>query len=142
MSLTNQIHRISQIIENHYAQVAPSELTARQVAVLEAISRLPSPSQTAVVEETGIDRSTLAEMVRRLVHRGFVIRKRSKDDARAYVLQISGTGLAALKAGRAAREKAEQKFLKSRLAPADQAQITRILGYLTRDLAQDAIAAE
>jgi DNA-binding MarR family transcriptional regulator len=45
-----------------------------------------------VVERTGIDRSTLADVVRRLAKRGLVQRRRSRADARAYVLKLTGEG--------------------------------------------------
>jgi DNA-binding MarR family transcriptional regulator len=41
---------------------------------------------------TGIDRSTMAEIVSRLHKRRLIERRRSKDDARAYVLKLSESG--------------------------------------------------
>ncbi len=40
-------------------------------------------SQTDIVNLTGIDRSTLADIVRRLVKKGLLQRRRTKQDARA-----------------------------------------------------------
>ncbi|MFA9473714.1 MAG: MarR family transcriptional regulator [Filomicrobium sp.] len=40
--------------------------------MLKAVSGNESPSQSSLVEQIGIDRSTLAEIVRRLVQRGLL----------------------------------------------------------------------
>lgn len=68
------------------------ELTPRQYAVMAAIADSKLPSQTDLVALTGIDRSTLADIVRRLVDRGLVHRKRTKHDARAYQLALTEKG--------------------------------------------------
>jgi DNA-binding MarR family transcriptional regulator len=49
-------------------------------------------SQTDIVERTGIDRSTLAHIVRRLKDKGLVRRRRTKEDARAYAVRLTGVG--------------------------------------------------
>jgi len=48
---------------------------------------------------TGIDRSTLAEMVRRMLERGLLSRERTEKDARANAVAITGSGRKALRAG-------------------------------------------
>jgi DNA-binding MarR family transcriptional regulator len=65
--------------------------------VLRAISLANEPSQTQLVETTGIDRSTLADIVRRLVDRGLVMRKRTRHDARMYALRLSDKGSATMR---------------------------------------------
>ena len=67
-------------------------LPSSETPVLAAIDAGDGPSQTDIVEETGIDRSTLAEIVLRLVKRGLVSRKRARDDARAYVVKLTADG--------------------------------------------------
>lgn len=57
-----------------------------------AIADSKLPSQTDLVHVTGVDRSTLADIVRRLVQRGYVHRKRTKHDARAYQLTLTERG--------------------------------------------------
>ena len=49
---------------------------------------------------TGIDRSTLAVLVKRLVTAGYVRRRRSKTDARAYVVRLTDNGRKVLDANR------------------------------------------
>ena len=72
--------------------VGPIDITARQLSVLSAVAQLNDPSQTRLCEVTGIDRSTLADIVRRLVGRGWLSRHRTTDDARMYAVQITAEG--------------------------------------------------
>lgn len=80
------------------ANIGEVSLTPRQFEVLKAVSLSDEPSQTLLVELTGIDRSTLADIVRRLVERNLLKRKRTRHDARMYAVTLSGEGQAALKA--------------------------------------------
>ncbi|WP_291154827.1 MarR family transcriptional regulator [Hyphomicrobium sp.] len=68
------------------------DLTARQYAVLVALARSEGLSQSKLVDATGIDRSTMADIVRRMLKKGIIQRKRDKDDARAYEVTITSEG--------------------------------------------------
>ena len=48
------------------------------------------------MDVTGVDRSTLADIVRRLVKRRLISRKRTKEDARAYALTLTDAGRRAI----------------------------------------------
>lgn len=74
----------------------PAKLTSRQYVVLHTIGAAPGINQITLVEKTGIDRSTLSEIVRRLAKKGLVQRKRSTSDLRAYSLRILRKGASAL----------------------------------------------
>lgn len=67
-------------------------LTPRQVAVLVAIGQNEGSSQTRIVDITGVDRSTLTDVIRRLVRKGLLQRRRTKHDARAYALKLTDEG--------------------------------------------------
>lgn len=82
-------------------------LTLRQLALLEAINDAPGSSQTQLVEMTRIDRSTLADIVRRLVRRDLVKRVRQRDDARAYALRLTPAGVQLQRAGTTVRRDVE-----------------------------------
>src|SRR5688572_27203056 len=90
------LHRASQcaadIFDANVDGVSP-----RQLVVLIAISENEGKSQTALVEWTGVDRSTLSEMVGRLQTKGLVHRRRTKEDARAYAVQLTPAGRQALR---------------------------------------------
>lgn len=75
-----------------------SDLTPRQYSVLDALSQRETASQTELCGMTGIDRSTLADIVKRLLRKGLVQRSRRKDDARAYAVRLSAEGRKRLRA--------------------------------------------
>ena len=87
------LHRASQYSEELFAKaLETSDLTARQLIVLEVVASEDKPSQTAICEKSGIDRSTLADMVRRLIDKGLLARKRTKEDARRYAVRLTDEG--------------------------------------------------
>jgi DNA-binding MarR family transcriptional regulator len=89
-SLVHLLHRAVQVADLAFLdRVAEVEITPRQFAVLTAVANDPSASQTQLVAVTGVDRSTLADLVKRLVKKGLLQRKRSRDDARAYEVRLT-----------------------------------------------------
>lgn len=96
-SATHLLHRAGQHAEDMFARAtADLGITARQFVVLAAIDGLERPSQTALCETSGIDRSTLADIVRRLEMRGLIHRERTKADARMYAVSVTDEGRALL----------------------------------------------
>jgi len=69
-----------------------ADLTPRQYTVLTAAQARQGPSQAALVADTGIDRSTLADIIGRLVTKGLVERHRTQRDARAYAIAVTDKG--------------------------------------------------
>jgi DNA-binding MarR family transcriptional regulator len=96
-SATHLLHRAGQHAEDMFARAtADLGITARQFVVLAAIDGLERPSQTTLCETSGIDRSTLADIVRRLEMRGLIHRERTKADARMYAVSVTDEGRALL----------------------------------------------
>jgi DNA-binding MarR family transcriptional regulator len=92
-SPSHLFHRIAQCINEVFeAEQKDAGLTPRQVTVLATIAKNEGLSQTGIVERTGIDRSTLADIVRRLHRKGLVQRRRTRDDARAYSVKLTDEG--------------------------------------------------
>jgi DNA-binding MarR family transcriptional regulator len=92
-SATHLLHRAGQHAEEMFARASGSlGITARQFVVLAAIDGLDRPSQTTLCHVSGIDRSTLADIVRRLEMRGLVHRERTKSDARMYAVSVTDEG--------------------------------------------------
>lgn len=113
-SMLHLLHRAGQVADEMFSEeMHGSDLTPRQFAVLRVLQRLESASQTDIVNETGIDRSTLADIVKRLVARGLIARRRSKSDARAYAVRLTPSGKDALKSAEPASERVESRLLKS-----------------------------
>ena len=110
--------RCQQYLGDVYARKTPEmNLTRQQYLVLSVLDHEDGMSQTALVDVTGIDRSTLAEMIRRLLPRGFVARKQAENDARANVVTITVAGRRALKSARPAAESAEREVLEALPGP-------------------------
>lgn len=133
-SVLHLLHRAGQVADDLFAkEIADDALTPRQFAVLAVLAQKQTASQTDIVAATGIDRSTLADIVRRLVERGLVARKRSRLDARAYDVRLTASGQAALKAAQPAVDRIEERML--RLLPAaKRADFVEALGQLVRSL--------
>ena len=112
------IRRCQQFYGDLYAREAGSrELTKQQFTLLCALEHNDGASQTTLVEITGIDRSTLAEMVRRMLERGLLSRERTEEDQRANAIAISPSGRKALRAARNAADRAERALLDALPAP-------------------------
>lgn len=100
-SPSHLMHRALQLALDIYAEeMGPSGLTQRQFAVLEAVSVKSGLTQTDLVRATGIDRSTLADLVSRMTTKGLLERERSTLDARAKAVRLSPSGTEALETAR------------------------------------------
>jgi len=120
-SPSHLIRRCAQYFGDLYAHEAgASELTKQQFTLLAALEHNEGVSQTALVEITGIDRSTLAEMVRRMLDKGLLSRERTEDDQRANSVAISPSGRKALRSARTASERAEKALLEALPLPERQ----------------------
>ena len=92
-SISHLLHRANQVAAERFAKaIGDTDVTPRQVAVLGIVATNEGVSQTGIVEASGIDRSTLADIVRRLVKRGLLARRRSKQDTRAYNVTLTTEG--------------------------------------------------
>jgi len=79
------LHRAAQCADCIFSEeIAGTDLTPRQYTVLAVIADEEGLSQTELVMRTGIDRSTVADMIKRLVRRGWLHRRRMSSDARTY----------------------------------------------------------
>ncbi|MGE0740801.1 MAG: MarR family winged helix-turn-helix transcriptional regulator [Hyphomonadaceae bacterium] len=91
-SASHLLHRAEQLATDRFMQLVGDSVTLRQFAVLAAIAEAPGLSQADLVRATGIDRSTLAEMITRMDKRSWVTRTASAVDARAVSLRLAPTG--------------------------------------------------
>lgn len=96
-SLGHLLHRAAQRALDFYAEEAgPGAVTQRQHAVLAAVAAREGAAQADLVASTGVDRSTLADMVARMIDKGLLARERSNLDARANAVRLTDAGRAAL----------------------------------------------
>ncbi len=121
------LHRIEQYASDVFLEeMKETSLTPRQFAVLLTISEYEGLSQTGLVDQTGIDRSTLADIIRRMLKKGLVSRKRTKDDARAYSVNLTVKGKEALSIAVPASLSADDKILKT-LPDSDREDFLKLL---------------
>ncbi len=107
-SPSHLLHRAQQIAANESASaLAAAGITLRQFSVLAALSGNDGVSQSDLVNATGIDRSTLADMVARMEKAGLIKRVASKTDKRAKVVSLMAKGKKAYEKALPAVEKAD-----------------------------------
>ncbi len=135
-SVLHLLHRAAQCANDIFdTELSRSELTPRQLAVLDAIAANEGASQTTLVEITGIDRSTLADIMRRMIKKGLVQRRRTKTDARAYAVALSEEGRRALKRAGPAADRADLRILEA-LPASSRNQFVRSLTAIVDKLVQ------
>jgi len=106
------LRRAQQYAYDLYAkEVGKTGPTPRQFAVLHTVSENEGLSQTDLVRRTGIDRSTLADMISRLISKGLLARERTKTDARANAVRITPAGKKVLAGAMSKVVKAEDAAL-------------------------------
>lgn len=108
------LHRAGQCAaEIFQMELGSGDITPRQFAVLVTVSQNEGLSQTHLVERTGIDRSTLADVVRRMLKKGLLQRRRTREDARAYAVKLTDEGWRVLKSVDPLARKVDEKILSS-----------------------------
>jgi DNA-binding MarR family transcriptional regulator len=106
------LRRAQQYADDLYKkEVGATGPTPRQFTVLHTVGQQEGLSQTDLVRRTGIDRSTLADMIARLTKKGYIARSRTKDDARANSVSLTAQGRKAMKSAETKVMKAEGQAL-------------------------------
>lgn len=106
------LHRACQCAGDIFQrEIDERELTPRQYAILLTVSQNEGLSQTHLVEKTGIDRSTLADVVRRMLKKGLLQRRRTREDARAYAVKLTEEGWRVLESADPLAKRVDEKVL-------------------------------
>lgn len=112
-SPSHLLHRALQRALDIYAEeFGESDLTQRQFAVLAAADAREGATQADLVRVTGIDRSTLADMAKRMIDKGLLERERSNLDARANAVRLTAAGRSTLGAAQPRMAAADTRLLK------------------------------
>ncbi|WP_374453660.1 MarR family winged helix-turn-helix transcriptional regulator [Phenylobacterium sp.] len=139
-SPSHLLHRALQLALDIYAdEQGEGGVTQRQYAVLAAVEAYEGLTQTDLVRTTGIDRSTLADMVARMIVKGLLERQRSTADARANAVSLTQAGRLALAEAKPKMAAADARLLRL-LSSAKREALTAGLRELIR--AGDEAAAE
>jgi DNA-binding MarR family transcriptional regulator len=114
-------------------EAGKSGLTHRQFTVLSAVDVFEGKSQTELVKVTGIDRSTLADLVARLMSQGYVQRRRTKEDARTNSVRLTPVGRKALKAAQAGADSVDKMML-SLVSASDRRTVLECLALISSEM--------
>jgi DNA-binding MarR family transcriptional regulator len=140
-SAIHLLHRAGQCADDLFAKhMGATDITPRQFAVLKALSASDEPSQSVLVEKTGIDRSTMADIIRRLVGKSLVQRRRTRRDARMYAVRLTEKGKTALEHAEPVVRMTDERILSA--VPAAQREqflraLTRIVETIGPDVTKD-----
>ena len=103
-------------------------LTQKQVSLLWLVDDHAGIAQTGLAQRMRMDRATTMAIVNRLQSKGYLVRRKSKTDARKQALSLTVPGRKALLRAKGAIEQHEQ-WLKARFT---QQEVARLLELLTR----------
>lgn len=109
-SIAHLLHRAQQVGADKFAD-RNHPVSLRQFGVLAAIGAHPGANQRDLVRAASIDRSTLADMLKRLELIGLVEKTASETDARANCIALTLLGREVLIAGADDARKADQAVL-------------------------------
>jgi DNA-binding MarR family transcriptional regulator len=88
--------RLYQAYLSAWVRRVDATLTGPQFAVLTAVGSYPGVDQGSLASSVALDRSTMADIVRRLEDRELVIRETAANDGRRKLLYLSDQGVAKL----------------------------------------------
>ncbi len=97
-------HRVAAWLAGH------AELTNVQFSALSAIRHVPRMSQRELGDALDLDRSTIADIVRRLERNGWILRSTSRLDRRRIELELTVDGRRELAATRPAALEVERRL--------------------------------
>lgn len=106
------IRRLHQL---HYAlffeECAGTDITPVQYGLMTILSTHPDSDQIAIANALGIDRTNVADVLRRLTAAGLVERRRSEKDKRAVLSRLTPQGETLLKSLYPAMARAQERLL-------------------------------
>lgn len=85
--------RLQQAHHLLWTTMVSEEITSPQFGVLNALTAEPGLDQRAVGERVGLDRSTIAEVVTRLIRRDLLAKERDPADGRRFLLRLTDEGV-------------------------------------------------
>jgi DNA-binding MarR family transcriptional regulator len=144
-SPSHLLHRaLQRALDIYVEEFGETGITQRQYAVLAAADEREGATQADLVRITGIDRSTLADMARRMIGKGLLERERSNVDARANAVRLTEEGRLALADARPKMAQADGRLLKLISGGGRRSAFVGLLRDLTRtpDEAKSAKAAK
>ena len=109
-------------------------ITGRQLAVLVVLDVAEPLSQLDAAKELGVDRTTMVALIDELEDKGLVERRRSPDDRRKNIVELTAHGKQTLAEGERRHQETEKTFLAGAgLTPLEADLFVRILKRLAVD---------
>ncbi|AGI71040.1 MarR family transcriptional regulator [Octadecabacter arcticus 238] len=124
------IRRLHQIHVGLFAEACGADgVTAVQFAILSVLLKSDGIDQLTLSKAVGIDRTSGADVIKRLVRNELVTREPSKNDARAKAVRITTAGRRLIGEMQPAMEAAQDKLMDP-LNAEDQAEFMQLLSRL------------
>ncbi|MFF1642697.1 MarR family winged helix-turn-helix transcriptional regulator [Streptomyces sp. NPDC058246] len=124
-------HTQLRLTERAGPALAPFGLDGRELAVLAVLAAGRPLSQLEAARRLGVDRTTMVALVDALEGKGLVKRRRSEEDRRRNVVELTERGRRVRADAENAREAAERAFL-APLGEKDAARLVHALRVLIR----------
>ncbi len=93
--------------------MAGINVTTTQYTVLVAAAEREGLSQQDIINVTGIDRSTVSQVVQLLIRKGLLKRRRTRHDARAYAISVTEAGRRILNTSEPIIERIEEALIEA-----------------------------
>jgi MarR family transcriptional regulator, temperature-dependent positive regulator of motility len=122
------VRRAQQVHNRLWGKLVSEEVTSPQFAVLFALADVEDADQRTIGRSASLDRSTVADVVDRMVRRGYLERRRDPEDQRRNLLRLSPEGRALLETLMARGREMNESLL----ATLDEAERLEFLRLLTR----------
>ncbi|GHK05608.1 MarR family transcriptional regulator [Streptomyces sp. Y2F8-2] len=104
-------HAYLRLTEESARALAPYGIDGRELVVLAVLDAHDELSQLEAAGKLGIDRTTMVALVDALEGKELVERRRSPQDRRKNIVQLTPTGRERLRDAESAREEMERRFL-------------------------------
>ncbi len=126
------VRRLNQI---HYAvfyeECNTESITPVQYGILTALSVNPGIDQTTICRELGLDRTTTADVVKRLELKGYIARHIDPEDRRVRKGYLTAEGLRVMNVLHAGMARSQERLLQP-LSEADQRTFMKLLSTLVQ----------
>ena len=123
------IRRAQQVHASLWLREASTEITSVQFGALNLLQLHPGIDQRTLGEYLQLDRSTIADVSRRLQRRGYIERDRDAGDRRRNILQLTRLGVAVLSELQPRARRVNQ-ILVGNLSERDRDELHRLLNIL------------
>lgn len=122
--LIRRLHQINYAL--FFEECAGFDITPVQYSLLTTLSMNPNTDQRTLGREVGIDRTNVADVLRRLEQRGLVTRRKGQEDKRVVLARLTPAGEKVARDMFAAMQRAQARLLEP-LPPEERAALMAAL---------------